>query len=125
MSSITILPLDKWLVPQLQEILQMKMNKGDIQAEFDLKDSAQSKSIRVNLKQLFIVIQALIRVSGSISLEEICYTDSKEDNPLTRQLFILRDGSRIKDLTYMGATHEDVLARDQARLVEHNWNKDQ
>lgn len=125
MSPITILPLDKWLVPQLQEILQMKMNKGDIQAEFDLKDSAQSKSIRVNLKQLFIVIQALIRVPGNISLEEICYTDSKEDNPLTRQLFILRDGSRIKDLTYMGATHEDVLARDQARLVEHNWNKDQ
>lgn len=124
MSSITRLMLDKWMIPQLQEVLQIKMNKGDIQAEFDIKDSIQGKSIRVNLKQLFIIIQALLRVPGIIELEELCFTDSKDDNPLTRQLFILRDGSRIKDLTFMGATMQDIKTRDDARIIENNWNKE-
>lgn len=124
MSSITRLMLDKWMIPQLQEVLQIKMNKGDIQAEFDIKDSIEGKSIRVNLKQLFIIIQALLRVPGIIELEELCFTDSKDDNPLTRQLFILRDGSRIKDLTFMGATMQDIKTRDDARIIENNWNKE-
>lgn len=124
MSSITRLMLDKWMIPQLQEVLQIKMNKGDIQAEFDIKDSIQGKSIRVNLKQLFIIIQALLRVPGIIELEELCFTDSKDDNPLIRQLFILRDGSRIKDLTFMGATMQDIKTRDDARIIENNWNKE-
>lgn len=121
---ITILSLDKWLIPQLQEILQMKMNKGDIQAEFDLKDSIQSKYIRVNLKQLFIIIQALLRVPGNISLEEITFTDSKEDNPLTRQLFITRDGERIKEITNMGATIQDIAIRDKAEIINREWDRE-
>lgn len=124
MSSITYIGLDRWLIPQLQDILQMKMNKGDIQAEFDLKDSNTSTTIRINLKQLFIIIQALIKVPGDIGLEETCFTDSKEDNPITRQLFITRDKVRIKDLSYLGPTQEDLRIRDQGLLIEHNWNKE-
>ena len=124
MSSITYIGLDRWLIPQLQEVLQIKMNKGDIQAEFDLRDSNNSATIRVNLKQLFIIIQALIKVPGNIGLEEICFTDSKEDNPVTRQLFITRDNIRIKDLSYLGPTQEDLKIRNQGLLIEHSWNKE-
>lgn len=122
---ITIIQLDKWLVPQLQEVLQMKMNKGDIQAELDLKDSEQAKYIRVDLKQLFIIIQALIQVPGIIGLKEI-----KQDNLLinNRQLFIVRkredDWEIIKDLTYLGITQQDILIRDQLRVINREWDKE-
>lgn len=122
--SITRITLDKWLVPQLQEVLQMKMAKGDIQAELDLTDSSINSKIRVDLKQLFIIIQALIQVSGVIGLEE--RPDPK--NILKRQLFIVRqdgdDWQIIKDLTELGITQQDVTIRDQARLVNHNWNQE-
>lgn len=123
MPSITRIDLDSWLIPQLQEYLQIKMNKGDIQAEMDIKDSMLNKSIRLNLKQLFIVIQAMIKVPGLIGLEEICLTDSKEDNPLTRQLYITRDGARIKDITNMCASMVDIKIRNDGMQLERNWKK--
>ena len=78
----------------------------------------------MNLKQLFLTIQCLLRVSGKIELEEICHTESKEDNPYTRELYLLRDGTRIKELTFMGISAQDIAIRDQAQIVENNWHKD-
>lgn len=122
---ITEIILDKWLIPQLQEILMAKMNKGDIQAEFDLQNSIENKKIRINLKQLFIIIQALAKLDGVISLEEVVFKEGmKEDNPFTRDLFLKKDGKVIKDLTNMGATIQDLMIRDSARVVESQWNKE-
>jgi len=122
--SITRIILDKWLVPQLQEVIQSKMARGDIQAELDLTDSSTHSKIRVDLKQLFIIIQALIQVPGIIGIEE--RPDPK--NILKRQLFIVRqdgdDWQIIKDLTELGITQRDIAIRDQARLVNHSWNKE-
>ena len=102
------------------------MAKGDIQAELDLTDSTTNNKIRVDLKQLFIIMQALIHVSGVIGLEE--RKVSIIENPLGRQLFIVRqDGDHwqiIKDLTNLGITQQDVAIRDQAKLVNHNWNQE-
>lgn len=124
--SITRIILEKWLIPQLDEIIHMKMAKGDIQAELDLTDSVTNNKIRVDLKQLFIIMQALIHVSGVIGLEE--RKVSIIENPLGRQLFIVRqDGDHwqiIKDLTNLGITQQDVAIRDQAKLVNHNWNQE-
>ena len=123
--SITRIILDKWLIPQLQEVIQLKMAKGDIQAELDLTDSVSNSVIRVDLKQLFIIIQALIHVSGTIAIEE--RKVSLIENPLGRQLFIVRKNDdswqTIKDLTNLGITQQDVAIRDQARLINNNWNK--
>ena len=124
--SITRIVLDKWLIPQLQEILQSKMNKGDIQAELDLTDSSTNSVIRIDLKQLFIIIQALVQVPGIIGIEE--RKVSLLENPLGRQLFIVRQESDhwqiIKDLTNLGITQHDVKIRDQAKLVNRNWNQE-
>jgi len=124
--SITRIMLDRWLIPQLQEIIQIKMSKGDIQAELDLTDSENNSVIRVDLKQLFIIVQALIQVPGEIGIEE--RKVSLIENPLGRQLFIIRkyrDGWQlVKDLTNLGVTQQDIAIRDQARLINHNWNKE-
>lgn len=125
--SITRIMLDRWLIPQFQEIINSKMAKGDIQAELDLTDSQNNKKIRVDLKQLFIITQALIQISGEIGIEEREITTSIQ-NPLSRQLFIIRkndeDWQIIKDLTNLGVTQQDIAIRDQARLINHNWNKE-
>lgn len=119
--------LDRWLIPQFQEIINSKMAKGDIQAELDLTDSQNNKKIRVDLKQLFIITQALIQVPGEIGIEEREITTSIQ-NPLGRQLFIIRkyrDGWQlVKDLTNLGVTQQDIAIRDQVRLINHNWNKE-
>lgn len=125
--SITRIMLDRWLIPQLQEVIQIKMSKGDIQAELDLTDSSTNSVIRVDLKQLFIIIQALIQVPGELGIEERI-VDKTIQNPLGRQLFIIRkyrDGWQlVKDLTNLGVTQQDVAIRDQARLINNNWNKE-
>ena len=124
--------LDKWLIPQLQEVINNKMAKGDIQAELDLTDSQNNKKIRVDLKQLFIIVQALIHVNGTIGIEER-KTDSILQSFPSRQLFIVRnlkpllDGDSweiVKDLTNLGITQNDLAIRDQIQLVNHNWNKE-
>ena len=124
--------LDKWLIPQLQEVINIKMAKGDIQAELDLTDSQNNKKIRVDLKQLFIIVQALIHVNGTIGIEER-KTDSILQSFPSRQLFIVRnlkplldEGSWeiVKDLTNLGITQNDLAIRDQIQLVNHNWNKE-
>lgn len=124
--SNTRITLDRWLIPQLQEVLQSKMSKGDIQAELDLTDSSTNSKIRVDLKQLFIIIQALIHVPGNLGLEE--RKISILENPLGRQLFIVRQEDDhwqvIKDLTNLGITQRDIAIRDQANVVNHNWNQE-
>lgn len=124
--------LDKWLIPQLQEVINIKMAKGDIQAELDLTDSQNNKKIRVDLKQLFIIVQALIHVNGTIGIEER-KTDSILQSFPSRQLFIVRnlkplldEGSWeiVKDLTNLGITQNDLAIKDQIQLVNHNWNKE-
>lgn len=124
--SNTRITLDRWLIPQLQEVIQSKMSKGDIQAELDLTDSSTNSKIRVDLKQLFIIIQALIQVPGNLGLEE--RKVSILENPLGRQLFIVRQEDDhwqvIKDLTNLGITQRDVAIRDQANVINHNWNQE-
>ena len=124
--------LDKWLIPQLQEVINIKMAKGDIQAELDLTDSQNNKKIRVDLKQLFIIVQALIHVNGTIGIEER-KTDSILQSFPSRQLFIVRNlkplldedsWEIVKDLTNLGITQNDLAIRDQIQLVNHNWNKE-
>lgn len=124
--SITRIILDKWLIPQLQQIIKTKMDKGDIQAELDLTDSSTNSIIRVDLKQLFIIIQALIHVDGIIAIEERKTT--LLENPLGRQLFIVRQQKDnwqiIKDLTNLGITQQDIAIRDQFSIINKNWNKE-
>lgn len=124
--------LDKWLIPQLQEVINIKMAKGDIQVELDLTDSQNNKKIRVDLKQLFIIVQALIHVNGTIGIEER-KTDSILQSFPSRQLFIVRNlkpllnedsWEIVKDLTNLGITQNDLAIRDQIQLVNHNWNKE-
>ena len=124
--SITRIILDKWLIPQLQQVIKTKMDKGDIQAELDLTDSSTNSIIRVDLKQLFIIIQALIHIEGIIAIEERKTT--LIENPLGRQLFIVRQQKDnwqiIKDLTNLGITQQDIAIRDQFSIINKNWNKE-
>ena len=66
--SITRIMLDRWLIPQLQEVIQMKMSKGDIQAELDLTDYVKTekfyevlKKYNRNIEKIFEELESLRR----------------------------------------------------------------
>lgn len=117
------------LINQLIDIFQSKFSKGDIQALFafsDLDKNNQEYQIEVNLKQLFIIIEALKHFSDrQVSIEErisIITLDPKDNQG--RQLFIKVDGTIVKEITHLGATIDDVRIRNDAALIENNWKKE-
>lgn len=122
MNKITKIPLERWTIPQLDEFIKMKLQKGDIQAELDLNNTITNSSIRLDLKQLFICMQAMIHVAGNLYVEERRWAEDKS-NPFTRQLFIMRDGVVIKDLTNIGVDQVDVQVRKDVNLIDHNWKR--
>lgn len=115
--------VEKEFISQLYEIFNEKMSKGDIQAEFYLSNSAMGDDykIKLNLRQLFVLINALVQVPGTISIKEI--NTGKEDNPFTRSVFLLRDGTILKDLTLISASIEDIKIRNEAAIIQNNWQK--
>lgn len=123
MYQITKIPLERWAIPQIDEFIKMKLAKGDIQAELDLNNEITKASIRLDLKQLFICMQAMIKVPGDLYLEERRWASDKS-NPFARQLFIMRDNIVIKDLTRLGITQQDIQIRKDVELIDHNWKKE-
>ena len=115
--------VEKEFISQLYEIFNEKMSKGDIQAEFYLSNSAMGDDykIKLNLRQLFVLINALVQVPGTISVKEV--NTSEEDNPFTRSVFLLRDGTILKDLTPISASLEDIRIRNEAAIIQNNWQK--
>ena len=108
--------VEKDFISQLYEIFNEKMSKGDIQAEFYLSNSAMGDDYRIklNLRQLFVLINALVQVPGIISVKEI--NAGEEDNPFTRSVFLLRDGTILKAARFYSDYGTPVLGINLGRL---------
>ena len=124
--SRTEILIDRDSVENLMKIFNEKFMKGDIQAQFDLKDLDNKTKIFINLKQLFVLIQALIHVPGKITLEEI-----KEDKTVlikpsssARQLYICRDGVRIKDISTFEPSSADIKIHKESQVINARWERE-
>lgn len=120
MINIIKIPLEEWLIPEIDAFIKEKLNKGDIQAELTLNDSSRiGCNIQLDLKQLFICMQAIIHVKGDLYLEQ------QEDLYTTKRgLYIKRDDQIVKDLTNIGITQKDIQMRKDIELINHHWDKE-
>ena len=125
---IKTLKLTKDLIPGFEYVISNKLNKGDIQAEFNLRDSTlhctpEISDIKVNLKQLFIIFRALTCLPDEFLVLELI--NPFPDIPFSHKLYLKNSSNQvIKDLTFMGVTSEDLSVRTDVSTVNHYWNRE-
>lgn len=125
---IKTLKLTKELIPGLETIVSQKIQKGDIQSEFNLRDSTlynnpEISDIKVNLKQLFIILRALVCLPDEFLILELI--NPTPDTPFSHKLYLKNSREVvIKDLTFMGTTLDDLAIRTDSSVVNHYWCKE-